>query len=949
LRFGLVATAVLSWKGGTALWESETAIMNGTSIALMLSSYLTGFVLLVAAVMDGGRQSSPPFKRWLIPLALLLLFVSFFHLHRLREQEAGYPLTTDARIYMDYAGRLLQRGENPYTHSLVGSFRVHREPLQFLTSLLDGDLSGRVAYPALSVLIFIPFQLVGIPSELIYPLFLLLTLGVLYFWVCPSLRPIILLPFFADASYLYYSFGGVTDTIWALLLVLTIRYWTRPPWRAICFGLACAYKHQPWILAPYLLVRLWQENPGLPPREQIRQGLRFALLSGGTFLLINAPFILWAPKAWLLGISEPLRADMVTFGEGLSALTMLGIVIVPKGIFSVLLLAGFALSLYFYGRYFSRLRELIWILPGLLLWFSHRSLTSYWYFLIFPLLLALFRAPTTEEGLMVAEEEFALESEEQGTKPLARGTRRFGPGWVGWLVSLIVVVGLLLGWYASRAPALQVKVIYPLETVGTQVVRVTMRVKNQTAQIIEPRFTVQSQALQPSFWQVEGGPAELVPRQESVYTITRPPSFTGFDIRRGARILVADAHRYDLRAGTRVDGEPAFAFPDVIPNGAFHFWDRDNGQPTFWGLASEPARSGTIALQRARATGDPASSVVLRLPHGAKDQRAMVLLDTYLVLPEQPVEVTVRRPRGANRLPQLNLVYGFCVVIQGQRVWVLFGDAPGQGQLAANHHYWMIPAPEERWSTHRLQLREILTSLGVSTAPSVRRIPRFDHLDFPMAPTNFQLLLAVRQKEGPVEASFGPLRSTRFWPAEDAVFRENEAHPEYITTWGGEYNLDLRNYARAHHLFSEAVIANSAHGPAQFGLGEASFWMRHYPEAARAYQQSIALGYQPERAYKGLGWVHFNQGAYAAAAQAFQQAISLLQSVPEARGHLADAFKGLGLARLRLKQCTASAQAFDQARALGAAMTISEEELAGCQASPDAAPAPRRPSDASIE
>ena len=34
------------------------------------------------------------------------------------------------------------------------------------------------------------------------------------------------------------------------------------------------------------------------------------------------------PTAWLLGVTEPIRAEMVSFGQGLSALTMTGVAVV---------------------------------------------------------------------------------------------------------------------------------------------------------------------------------------------------------------------------------------------------------------------------------------------------------------------------------------------------------------------------------------------------------------------------------------------------------------------------------------------------------------------------------------------------------------------------------------------------------------------------------------------
>jgi uncharacterized membrane protein len=38
-----------------------------------------------------------------------------------------------------------------------------------------------------------------------------------------------------------------------------VLVWQRPTLRAVLFGLACAYRQQPWLVAPFLLICIWNE------------------------------------------------------------------------------------------------------------------------------------------------------------------------------------------------------------------------------------------------------------------------------------------------------------------------------------------------------------------------------------------------------------------------------------------------------------------------------------------------------------------------------------------------------------------------------------------------------------------------------------------------------------------------------------------------------------------
>src|SRR3989338_3113839 len=120
-----------------------------------------------------------------------------------------------------------------------------------------------------------------------YVLAHILLVGMVYFRTPPQIRGLILLPFLANVEYADYTMGWVTDIVWVLLLVAMIFTWRRPVWRAILFGLACSYKQAPWLLVPFILIRLLIDDQDPDRQPGVRRAIRFAIVAGGVFLAIN--------------------------------------------------------------------------------------------------------------------------------------------------------------------------------------------------------------------------------------------------------------------------------------------------------------------------------------------------------------------------------------------------------------------------------------------------------------------------------------------------------------------------------------------------------------------------------------------------------------------------------------------------------------------------------------
>ncbi|MCK5797983.1 MAG: hypothetical protein KAI47_12395 [Deltaproteobacteria bacterium] len=914
LRGGLLTTAIISWNSATMLWEGGSCASSILSTSLMLLGYLAGFALLLQAIIEHPR----PRARWFVLATLLLVFASYAQNHRIAQLENGL-LTTDVRLYMDQAARLLRHGQNPYSTDLLDSYRLNRAPFNFSTPLLDGDLTGRVAYPALSILIFLPFQWTGVPPDWVYPIFLLLAFVAIFLWSPKRVQSLVLLPLFVDPRYILYSLGGVSDIVWALLLVVMLRFWDRPRHRAIWFGLACAFKHQPWILAPFLLIRIWHETDSDARPDRGRALGRFIVWTIGTFVLVNFPFFLWNPAAWFTAVFEPVVAPMITFGQGLSALTMFGYIVIPKIFFALFMATALGIALFTYYRHFAQLRLLLWIAPGLMLWLSNRSLTSYWYFYLIPLLYDLARTP------------HALLSE---SAPASRtSSLSWRPTIVALLTGGLAIVGSL-AFLAMLPPRIDLRIVSPLITEGNHVMRLDVAVRNTTDHVIEPRFTVQAAGLQPFFWHIDLGPKFLRKGQRAHYTISSDAPFSRFEVRHGARLTISQAGSQHIRQTIQIEPDRTYVYPDIIPNPGYRFWATHSHAPTFWSIVQDPKTAGTVRYKIPRGAKAPSSCLSFSLR--SERRPASLFVDTYLDLPRKDIEVTVKPPLGANVLPDLKLLYGLRLIVDDNQVLVLFGDHEATGRLGPRLQYVILPAPIEKWSRIRISLPSILQRVKLNPLPRRHRMPRFGHLDFPVVPTNVQLFFARRVGYGDASCEFGPLRSLGLRPNADSLYAEALDHPATMALWRGEYNFAQHNMRKARAWIARAARLEPTSPRIQLQLGEAEFWLGRYNAAITAFARARGERNTKAFALKGIGWSHYNLQEYEEAILAWRSAVQefKLRNHPNDRGHVADVHKGMAMAFLRQARCPSALLQLQKARMLMPKIAVPQELLRACHDQP---------------
>jgi uncharacterized membrane protein len=95
------------------------------------------------------------------------------------------------------------------------------------------------------------------------------------------------------------------------------------------------------------------------------------------FAVLNLPFAYGDVSGWLSDILTPISSNFVTLSQGPAVLSEVGFFTVGRLFYTILAAGVFVVLLANYSVYFDKLRYVVWIFPGIILWFSFRALTSY--------------------------------------------------------------------------------------------------------------------------------------------------------------------------------------------------------------------------------------------------------------------------------------------------------------------------------------------------------------------------------------------------------------------------------------------------------------------------------------------------------------------------------------------------------------------------------------------
>jgi uncharacterized membrane protein len=375
LRLTYLFSAQFALYEGFQDWNRGRADLNPSVAVLTLTIYAISILTLALALMP--TTTVLRFRH--LPLVPFVI-ATLTGIYVVAEIAYAGSYRTDVLAYSHYAAIIfLNQGANPYVQDMSRALDMFRVQPGDLTPLTSGNYLTTFQYPALHFLIFVPFVWLGL-SDMRWVL-VAFELGVVFvlYLRCPqNLRPMVLLPLFAGSDLLInFTAASVTDMLWVLPLVFAAFTLDKPVVSAVFYGISCAFKQIPWLLAPFLLVYMLQIDAKPPIKTRVVKALKFAGVAVAVFLVANAPFILASPRIWFTDVLTPISSDLVILSQGPSVLTEVGLVEVGRTFYTVLALAVVAVLLVNFYFYFERLKYVFWIFPGIILWFSYRALTNY--------------------------------------------------------------------------------------------------------------------------------------------------------------------------------------------------------------------------------------------------------------------------------------------------------------------------------------------------------------------------------------------------------------------------------------------------------------------------------------------------------------------------------------------------------------------------------------------
>lgn len=519
LRAGLLGTAIILLSAGASL--RDTIPTGGGWPAYIVPALVwTGAAAILALCL------LPQLRPWMrgVVLAGLLGALGSYAYIQMTLYAPLYWTRTDNEMIGEYAVEVLQSGQNPYTWDYSDMTRVFRDRGNRTTQFLDNSTQRRVTYPAFPTLLLYAFDSVGLGQARTVTFLFLGGLMVLMFaGAPPDYRPVILLPLFVQKDFIVLSLIGAQDVVWSALLVAMLLTWKRPIWRAALFGLAVNFRQQPWFIAPFLLLHLWDE--GGTHAERLRRMAVFTGIAGGMFVLFNLPFFVMNPVEWVLSALEPSYARFNVFSQGLAALTQYGLLPLTRDYYTLLHLGSYVCLLYVGIRHRRDLGQAFWMIPAVFFWLYYRGLGNYWFYWLPPLTMAMLvlrqRAPVPE------------------VRAHWRSTALAG----GACVMVMLVLALLPAFRSERVSA---RIIAPVElTPAGEVLveRLHVRVTNHGPEAFRPRFSVQYERVTEIYtWIIESGPDWLAAGESADYVISAEGARGKmFAPQRGAQVVVNDA------------------------------------------------------------------------------------------------------------------------------------------------------------------------------------------------------------------------------------------------------------------------------------------------------------------------------------------------------------------------------------------------------------------------
>ncbi|WP_152648738.1 hypothetical protein [Streptacidiphilus anmyonensis] len=397
------------------------------------------------------------------------------------------------------------------------------------TPLMNGGAATGLDYPPLGP-VFTAFPM-GLhlshpPAGLAATAMLLLASAVMFLLLPVAWRPVAVIVCFGFGWLPNYAQMGYPGCMELPFLLVTVAYWHRTGrggrlgWigvtQAVCLGIACCLHQLSWFLAPFLLVGMFMIRRGeLSARQAVAVVLRYAAISTGVFVVINLPFVLQGPHAWLEGVLTPLTQQAIPAGQGLVGIS--SFFTSGSGDLHLYSVAGQLLGLammVLLVLFPRRLGPAVTVMPWLVFYLSTRSQQDY-----FDLTVPLW--------VMAAATVSAADFDRAWHPrlgPLARRSVRTAVVPLLLTPTVLAIAGAVL-----TPPPLKMNVTTMTGTAGNGqlalvdlLTRVRVTVSNTSDAPVSPHFATSTGATISDYWKVLSGPGTLLPHSTAVYLLKAP-------------------------------------------------------------------------------------------------------------------------------------------------------------------------------------------------------------------------------------------------------------------------------------------------------------------------------------------------------------------------------------------------------------------------------------------
>ncbi len=396
---------------------------------LVVVAIAGSIAMLVLALRGDGRgdATSPPIRRyvkphraaWLVVCAMALVGASW--LFAAPQQHSGdwTPYHNDAIALNECAAQLFLEGRDPYAEldvytcfARLGIGADRTTPLRRGLFARDGfyptdgeldtvwaiqshegpgqvEFESKPSYPALSFVLIAPWVALGWDTNIVYLGCLIGAMGLVALRAPPGLRPFLLTGLLGAASLAAFTVTGSADLLYALPLVAA-WLWRERRWSGFLFGIACATKQLAWFFAPFYLL-------AVASQQGWRVAIRKGALAAAVFAVVDLPFLVADPAAWIAGVTAPVADPMFPRGAGIIFLVVNGILpLWPPLAYTAMEILAYAVCLGVAWRTRRSSPELGVVLATLPLFFAYRSLFSYFFLLPLFAFAALARMPLGE-------------------------------------------------------------------------------------------------------------------------------------------------------------------------------------------------------------------------------------------------------------------------------------------------------------------------------------------------------------------------------------------------------------------------------------------------------------------------------------------------------------------------------------------------------------------------